>query len=120
METVLITIAGYALTVVFATTSVILANSLRHRRNELDAANLEAQKQRELAFNRLNLIADARRELKTCRDAATLLKARNQKQEKEITDLTSSAKKLANKLQTAEFKMLGAYKREGKRFVKIS
>lgn len=106
METVLITIAGYALTVVFATTSVILANSLRHRRNELDAANSELTEARSLANKRLNAIADAKEELKTCRDAATLLKAKNAT--------------LGNLLEKAKSKPKGTHIREGKKFVKIS
>lgn len=98
METVLITIAGYALTVVFATTSVILANSLRHRRNELDAANSELIELRAIANSRL-------KELKTCRDAATLLKAKNAT--------------LGNLLEKAKSKPQGTHIRDGKKFVKI-
>ena len=115
METVLITIAGYALTVVFATTSVILANSLRHRRKELDAAialqeaaTSELIEVRSLATKRLNEIADVKEELKTCRDAATLLKAKN-----------ALLREVQDNLRSIRKKLEGAYKRDGKRFVKI-
>lgn len=109
MQVVLITIAGYALTVVFATTSVILANSLRHRRRELDSAvALQEAATSELIESR-SLANHTKEQLKSCRDASTMLKAKSE-----------LLIEVQDRLRETRKQLKGAYKRDGKRFVKIS